>query len=653
MKEIDNLCINTIRLLGVEMINKANSGHPGIVLGSAPIVHTLFTRHINIDPSTPDWWDRDRFVLSAGHGSAMLYALYHLCGYNISIDDLKNFRQYKSKTPGHPEYGFTEGVEMTTGPLGQGFATACGMALAEKYLANHFNKENIKPFDHYTYVLCGDGDLQEGIAQEAASFAGHVKLEKLIVLYDSNDIQLDGEVELANTENVGKKFEAMGWNYELVKDGNDVEAIDEAIIRAKSSDRPTLIEVKTIIGFGSPDSGTNICHGKPLLEEKTNLLKKNLNYEYNAFEVDEKVYEFYKENVYNRGKERSKFWTAQMHLYHEKFSSLYNELNNFMFDSFEIDTTKLPKYEVGSSESTRKALGAILDAYSSMQPNLIGGSADLTPSTFVRGADGNFEPTFYSGRNIRFGVREHAMGAIVNGITLHKGLRAFGAGFFVFSDYLKPAIRLASLMRIPSLFVFSHDTVCVGEDGPTHEPIEHFAMLRSMPNLNVIRPADAKEALGALDIALHSEHTPTVITTSRQNLPVLEKTDDKLVRLGAYVVYQTNANFTGILISSGSELSIALDAAKLLEKDGMSVRVVSMPCPSLFDNQSAEYQEKILPSKITKRLAIEMGASMPWYKYSRNVKGIDTYGISAPIKYMHEHFGFTKEAIAKTFKEIK
>ena len=653
VKEIDNLCVNTIRLLGVDMINKANSGHPGVVLGSAPIVYTLFTRHLNINPNATDWWDRDRFVLSAGHASAMLYTMYHLSGYNISIEDLKNFRQYKSITPGHPEYGVTEGVEMTTGPLGQGFSTAVGMALAEQFLANRFNRENLKPFDHYTYVLCGDGDLQEGITQEAASFAGHLKLNKLIVLFDSNDIQLDGEVDLANTESTEKKFVAMGWNYIKVKNGNDIETIDEAISQAKSSDKPTLIEVKTIIGFGSPDSGTNICHGKPLGVDNTNELKKNLKYNYKEFEVDPAVYEQFKKCVIERGQGVNKYWSEMLRVYQTKYPDLYKELNNFMYNDFSFDYNNLPKYEVGSKESTRKELGAMLDEYSRQMPNLVGGSADLTPSTFVRGLDGNFEPTFYGGRNIRFGVREHAMGAIVNGITLHGGLKAFGSGFFVFSDYMKPAIRLAALMNIPSMFIFSHDTVCVGEDGPTHEPIEHFAMLRSVPNLDVIRPADAKEVAGALDIAINSKHTPTVITTSRQGLPNLENTDSIKVRFGAYVVYETNKNYDGILISSGSELSIAIDTAKLLEKDGLSIRVVSMPSPYLFELQSNEYKESVLPTSCQKRLAIEMGATMPWYKYSRNVKGIDTFGISAPIGYMHKHFGFTPEDLAAYYKNIK
>jgi len=651
--ELDKLCVDTIRLLGVDMINKAKSGHPGIVLGSAPIVYTLFTRHMNIDPENSTWFNRDRFILSAGHASAMLYALYHLCGFNISIEDLKNFRQYNSKTPGHPEYKFTDGVEMTTGPLGQGIATSVGMALAEDFLANKFNEGNLKPVDHYTYVLCGDGDLQEGIAQEAISLAGHLNLKKLILLYDSNDIQLDGDVELSNTENVGAKFRSMGWNYLKVEDGNDIDSIDNAICDAKESDKPTLIEIKTIIGYGSPDSGTNSCHGKPLGEENTKLLKQALNYNYNAFEVDPRVYENFKKLVLEKGKERDNYYNQMLSVYQSKYSEKYKIFQKHVFDDFKVDLTKLPVYPVGTKESTRKILGAYLDEYSRQNPSLIGGSADLTSSTFVRGLDGDYESTFKYGRNIRFGVREHAMGAIVNGINLHGGLKSFGSGFFVFSDYMKPAMRLAALMHLPSIFIFSHDTVCVGEDGPTHEPIEHFAMMRSIPNLNVIRPADAKEVAGALEIAMNSKKTPTVITTSRQALPILENTNKDKVYMGAYVVYETNANYDGILISSGSELSIAIDTAKVLEEQGYSIRVVSMPSPFLFEKQSIEYKESVLPSKCIKRLAIEMGATMPWYKYASNVKGIDTFGISAPISHMHEHFGFTKEALAELYKNIK
>lgn len=644
--------INSLRLLGVDMINKAKSGHPGIVLGAAPILYTLFTRFINVDPENPEWWNRDRFILSAGHGSALLYALYHLCGYEISMDDLKQFRQLGSLTPGHPEYRHTPGVEMTTGPLGQGIATACGFALAENFLSNRFNRPKYKVCEHKTYVLCGDGDLQEGISMEACSLAGHLGLNNLVVLFDSNDIQLDGEVAYANSENIKAKFEAMNWAYYRVEDGNDVDEIAEAIEKANSQNRPALIEIKTVIGYGAPNQGTSGCHGAPLGEDNTNELRKMLGYNEEPFVIKQEVYDFFAEHVSARGVKAEVEWSHAIDAYREKYPELYDEYQKFFYDSYEINEQKLPKYEVGQEESTRKILGKFLEHYSVFLPNIIGGSADLTPSTFVKGANGNYEYDYKEGRNIKFGVREHAMGAIVNGITLHGGLRAFCAGFFVFSDYMKPAIRQAAIMQIPSIFIFSHDSVCVGEDGPTHQPIEHFSMLRSIPNLNVFRPADYKEVAAAMKWAFTSKNTPTVITTSRQALPTLEHTSEANALKGAYVVRET-ANPDGILISCGSELCIALETAKLLAEDGVEVSVVSMPSPYLFEQQSAQYKEKVLPSRITKRLAIEMGATMPWYKYSQNVFGIDIFGVSAPLKHIHEHFGFTPSNLAKVYKKIK
>lgn len=652
-KELEQLSVNTLRMLGVDMINKANSGHPGIVLGAAPIVHTLFTRFINVDPTDPEWVNRDRFILSAGHGSALLYALYHLCGYEISMDDLKNLRQLDSLTPGHPEYKHTPGVEMTTGPLGQGISTACGMALAQNFLSNRFDNSKYPICNHKTYVLCGDGDLQEGIAMEAVSLAGHLKLENLVVLFDSNDIQLDGEVKYDNTENVKAKFEAMNWGYVLVENGNDCDEIAKGISLANEMGKPTLVEIKTIIGHGAPNQGTSGCHGAPLGATNTDALRKVLNYDLEPFEVPEEVYAFYANNVSVRGGIAKHKWTKMLEGYKAEYAEAYAEYVKFINGEYSPILERLPKWEVGSEESTRKILGAILDQLSVDMPHIIGGSADLTPSTFVKGANGVYLSDNKVGRNIKFGVREHAMGAIVNGINLHGGLKSFCAGFFVFSDYMKPAIRQASLMNVPSIFVFSHDSVCVGEDGPTHQPIEHFSMLRSMPNLNVIRPADSKETTGAMMLAFNSKDTPTVITTSRQALPVLESTSIEGVEKGAYIVYEPQAEIDGILISCGSELSIAIQTAKLLAEENIHVRVVSMPCPRLFDIQPVEYKESVLPSKITKRLAIEMGATMPWYKYSQNVYGIDRYGVSAPIKHIHNYFGFTKENLANVYKNIK
>lgn len=645
--------INTLRMLGVDMINKAKSGHPGIVLGAAPILYTLFTRFINIDPENPEWWNRDRFILSAGHGSALLYALYHLCGYDISIEDLKQFRQFGSMTPGHPEYRHTPGIEMTTGPLGQGVATACGMALAENFLCNRFNRLRYPICSHKTYVLCGDGDLQEGIAMEAVSLAGHLKLNDLVVLYDSNDIQLDGEVALDNTENIGEKFKAMNWEYIYVADGNDIEEISEAIKKANEMDKPVLIEVKTIIGFGAPNQATNECHGSPLGDDKTAALRASLHYDDEPFEVSKDVYEFFHKNVKERGVVKEVEWSHMLEDYEKKYPELYQDYQDFFYNTFKVRESHLPEFKIGESESTRKILGQVLDYYSIDLPNILGGSADLTPSTFVKGANGNFEVESKDGRNIKFGVREHAMGAMINGINLHGGVKGFCAGFFVFSDYLKPAIRQAAIMRLPSIFIFSHDSVCVGEDGPTHQPIEHFSMLRSIPNLNVFRPADYKEVQAAMAFAFNSEETPTVITTSRQALPTLEGTSKENALRGGYVVYEPKGDIDGILISCGSELAIAIDTAISLSASGLNVRVVSMPSPFLFDKQDASYKEEVLPSRITKRLAIEMGAAMPWYKYSQNVFGIDEFGISAPIKYIHSHFGFTRENLVEVFKNIK
>ncbi len=653
MENIEQLSINTIRLLGVDAINKAKSGHPGIVLGAAPMAFTLFTRHLKANPADTEWFDRDRFVLSAGHGSALLYSMLHLCGYGLTIDDLKEFRQKGSMTPGHPEYRHTKGVEMTTGPLGQGISTAVGMAIAESYMANKFNKSDIKPINHNTYVICGDGDLEEGISMEACSLAGHLALGKLIVLYDSNDIQLDGEVALTNTDDIKGKFEAMNWQYLRVEDGNDIDSIDEALKEAKAcGTKPTIIEIKTVIGYGAPNSGESAVHGAPLGEDNTKALRKALDYNYEPFDVDKSVYDFFKKNVIEKGDQADSEWSVTLEKYEKKYPEDYKELMHFIDNDYEIIDENLPTYEVGSKEATRKILGKMLDQISADMPNAIGGSADLTPSTFVKGANGVFEADTRHGRNIKFGVREHAMTAIVNGITLHGGLRAFGAGFFIFSDYMKPSLRLASIMQIPSIFIFSHDTVCVGEDGPTHQPIEQLTMLRSIPNFDVIRPADATEVKAALKIAFESKLTPTAITTTRQPLTNLASTSEDGVRHGAYIAYEPKKKATGIIIACGSELELCIEVAKTLEDSGENVRVVSMPSQFLFECQDKKYKEKILPSTITKRLAVEMGHPMSWYKYSKNVYGIDTFGISSPLKYIHEYYGFTVDNLVKVYKNI-
>ena len=653
MNNINKKCIDTLRVLGAEIITKAKSGHPGIVLGAAPIAHTLFTRHININCEDDKWFNRDRFVLSAGHGSALLYMLLHFGGFDITMDDLKNFRQKGSYTPGHPEYGHTKGVELTTGPLGQGIATSVGMAIAENHLAAKFNKNGYPIIDHYTYVLCGDGDLQEGVAMEAISLAGHLKLNKLIVLFDSNDIQLDGEVSQVNSESIKGKIEAMGWNHILVTEGNDIEAIDAAIIKAKESDKPTMIEIKTVIGYGAPNCGESSVHGKPMSSDDIQILRKNLGYEVNAFEPEVEVYDFYKEAIINRGEAANAEWNNMLNQYAKAYPEDYKLLNHYMYDDIQItDYSGMPEYLPGSEESTRKVMGKIIDWLGIKLPNIIGGAADLSSSTMVKGADGIYGPSNPIGRNIKYGVREFAMAAITNGLTIHGGLKGFCAGFFVFADYLKPAVRLAAIMNLPSLFFFSHDTVCVGEDGPTHQPVEQLTMFRSIPNTNVFRPADACEMTSALILSFEEKNNPTVIVSTRQNMPNLDCTNFNGVQRGAYVAYETNSNPEAIVITCGSELTLCINAAKKLAEEGKSIRVVSMPSMFLFEKQSDEYKESILPSHITKRLAVEMGSSMPWYKYAKNVHGIDTFGASMPISQIYGEYGFTLDEICDDIREI-
>ena len=653
MKAIDTRCVNALRVFGAEMITKAKSGHPGIVLGAAPIIHTLYTRHINVNPEDEKWFNRDRFVLSAGHGSTLLYMTLHLAGFDVTLDDLKNFRQKGSRTPGHPEYGHTSGVEITTGPLGQGVATSVGLAIAESYLAAKFNKPNLDIVNHYTYVLCGDGDLQEGIAYEAMSLAGHLGLGKLIVLHDSNDIQLDGEVSMAFSEDEQKKFEALGWQYLRVNDGNDVDAIDEAIKEAKKNiGKPTIIEIKTTIGYGAPNSGESSIHGKPMAKEDINVLRNNLEYDEPELTFPEDVKTYYTQNVKDRGYRADSDWNELLSAYSQDYTSEYADFLNFMDETFEINNLEnMPKWEAGTKESTRKVMGKVIDWLSSELPNIIGGAADLCSSTMVKGADGNYCPSNPLGRNIRFGVREHSMAAITNGITLHGGLRGYCSGFFVFSDYLKPAVRLAALMKLPSLFFFSHDSVCVGEDGPTHQPIEHLTMFRSMPNLNTVRPADATEMTSALLQAFSKNTYPTVITSSRQAVVNLDSTSFEGAKKGAYIVYTPSKPAKNVIISCGTELATCIEAAKQLEAKKVYANVVSMPSQFLFDMQSEEYKESILPKNL-RRVAVEMGATMSWYKYADYVKGIDTFGASMPIDEIYGEYGFRLEDLVAYLKGV-
>jgi len=645
---MEQKAINAIRFLGVDAINKANSGHPGIVLGSAPMAFKLFTEHLNVDVKNPKWMNRDRFILSAGHGSMLLYALYHLSGFKISMDDLKNFRQ-PGKTPGHPEYGHTDGVETTSGPLGQGLSNAVGMALAETHLSARFNKDNFPIVDHFTYVLCGDGDLQEGVALESISLAGHLGLGKLIVLFDSNDIQLDGRVSLAYSENHKPKFEAMGWQYIKVSDGNDLNQINRAIKKAKAeTSKPSIIEVKTIIGFGTSIAGTNKVHGAPIGEAEANVLRRNLDWSYEPFVIPEEVYALYRKKVALRGQRASKKWKQLLANYSLSYPEDFALYESFMKNETHVNLDDFKTEVSGTNEATRNVSGKVLNKLSTQYLNLIGGSADLTGSTKAKGADGDYSKDHRLGRNINFGVREHAMGAIVNGMVLHGGLKVFSGAFFVFSDYMKPAIRLAAIMGIPSIFVFSHDTIAVGEDGPTHQPVEQLAGLRVIPNLNVIRPADGLETLAAWKIAMESTNTPTVIILTRQNVPKQDHTCYEGVIKGAYIVSSEQSRLDGILLAAGSEVGLAMNAQLILREQGKDVRVVSMPSNFLYDKQTLKYQREILP-KSAKILAVEMASSQSWYKYTPHIYGIDKFGISAPLEKALELYGFTKENIADYF----
>ena len=646
-----NKAIDAIRILGVDAINKANSGHPGIVLGAAPMAYQLFTEHLNIDVKDPKWINRDRFILSAGHGSMLLYALNHLVGYKLSMDDLKDFRQI-GKTPGHPEYGHTEGVETTSGPLGQGISNGVGMALAETHLAARFNKEDYPIIDHYTYVLCGDGDLQEGVALEASSLAGHLGLGKLIVFYDSNDIQLDGPTRLAFSDNTKEKFEAMGWQHILVKDGNDLVALQKAIKKAKRElDKPTMIEVKTVIGYGTNLAGTSKVHGAAIGEVEADILRKNLRWEYPPFEIPTDIYNHYRRKVTLRGQRVHRRWKKLLNQYQDAYPSDAKLLASFLDGHITVNLDDYKDIMNVEKEATRATSGKMIQALSAKYLNLIGGSADLTASTKAKGADGNYDKDHRLARNINFGVREHAMGAIANGMVLHGGLKVFTGAFFVFSDYMKPAIRLAAIMQIPTIFVFSHDTIAVGEDGPTHEPVEQLAGLRAIPGLNVIRPADAREVAAAWKVALESTSTPTVIILTRQGVQNHASTNYEGLMNGAYVVSPEKEKIDGIFLAAGSEVDLALQAKKILAENGKDIRVVSMPSHYFFDKQTKKYQKNILPKR-AKVVAVEMGSSLSWYRYTKDVYGLDQFGISAPLKTALAYYHFTPEDLASYAKKV-
>lgn len=658
---INQKAVNALRILSADQVQKANSGHPGLPLGAAPIAYSLWANNMNHNPKNPNWKNRDRFVLSAGHGSSLLYSLLHMFGYGLSLDDLKSFRQFGSLTPGHPEYKHTAGVESTTGPLGAGVSTAVGMAMAEAHLAAKFNKDGYPIVDHYTYALTGDGCLMEGVAYEALSLAGTLKLDKFIVLYDSNKITIEGDTDLAFTEDVAARFEAFGYQVQVVEDGNDLEAIDAAIAKAKADkERPSLIICKTQIGYGCPAKvGKASAHGEPLGEDNIVELRKFLGWEnQTAFEVDAEIYDHYKD-LAEAGANKEEAWKAMF----AEYATKYPEEAKLWDEYFaKPDVTKIIDSEAywaheNKAMATRAVSGDIINKLKDVYPNLVGGSADLAPSnkTEMKG-QGFFSATDRSGRNIHFGVREMAMTAITNGIYLHGGLNPYCATFFVFSDFMKPMIRLSSLMGLPVTFVLTHDSIGVGEDGPTHEPIEQLAMLRSIPNLNVFRPADYTETAAAWASAIGSEATPTAIVLTRQNLPQLEGSSKEAFKGGYILAEAANKDKIDLIImASGSEVELAVGAKEELEKEGKSVRVVSVPCMDVFEAQSPEYIEEVLPSAIRTRLAVEAANPMPWYKYvglDGDVVAMDTFGASAPAKILFEHFGFTVANVVEKAKAL-
>lgn len=661
--KVDQLGVNTIRTLSIDMIQKANSGHPGLPMGAAPMAYVLWTRQMNINPSTHlNWKNRDRFILSAGHGSALLYSMLHLSGYEVTIDDLKQFRQWESKTPGHPEYGHTDGVEATTGPLGQGISMAVGMAMAERHLAAEYNRPGYPVMDHYTYTIVGDGDLMEGVSHEAASLAGHLKLGKLIVLYDSNGISLDGPTSAAFTENVGARFQAYGWEHIYVEDGNDLEAINEAIELAKKNPaQPSLIEVKTTIGYGAEKQGTNSVHGNPLGENGVKFAKKSYGWTYPEFTVPVEVAQRFKEEVQDKGEKSEEQWNAMFTAYKKEYPELAQKLSDG-FSSKVLGTLQdiLPQYNQNDSIATRSASEKAINALAPKVPQLWGGAADLSSSnkTMMVG-EADFQPDSYEGRNLWFGVREFGMACAMNGIMLHGGTRVYGGTFFVFSDYLKAAIRLSALQKQPVIYVLTHDSVAVGEDGPTHEPIEQLAGLRAIPNVQVLRPADGTETSAAWEVALNTLDRPTLLVLSRQNLktlPLPQSTVFEGVAKGGYVVAQSSKNIAdGILIATGSEVNLALKAREELLAKGQDVSVVSLPSLERFEQQDDDYKNSVLPPSITKRVTIEAASTFGWAKYAGSAGltlGIDNFGASAPGDLVLDKYGMNTQNIVNNFLSL-
>ncbi|MEW6376437.1 MAG: transketolase [Thermodesulfobacteriota bacterium] len=679
MKNLDEFCVNTIRMLSVDMVQQANSGHPGMPMGAAPMAYVLWTRFLRHNPNNPSWPDRDRFVLSAGHGSALLYSLLHLIGYDLPIEEIKRFRQWGSKTPGHPEYRETPGVECTTGPLGQGFGTGVGMAIAERFLAARFNRPGYEIVDHYTYAIVSDGDLMEGIASEAASLAGHLKLGKLIYLYDNNHITLAGEIGLNFTEDVCKRFEAYGWHVQSVEDGNNIEAIAKAITAARNeTSRPSLISIRTHIGYGSPHKqNTFEAHGSPLGPEEVIATKKNLGWPLEpAFYIPDEALAHFREAL-NRGLQLEEEWKAKLESYGIAYPDLGVEWERWMNAGLPEDWDRdVPVFSPDPKGlATRFAGGQVINAITLHLPSLIGGSADLNPSTNTALKDkGNFQcpgsgsqalqgsvsgPWGYEGANISFGVREHAMGSILNGMALHGGLLPYGSTFLIFSDYMRPAIRLAALMKLHVIYIFTHDSIALGEDGPTHQPVEQLAGLRAIPGLIVIRPADANETAEAWRVVVENKEGPVAIILTRQNVPVIDRSKFNPaagLKRGAYILADSpHGKPEVILIATGSEVHLALEVYEKLRTEGIGARIVNMPSWELFEQQPETYRNEILLPEVTRRISIEAGSTQGWHRYvglEGEAIGIDHFGASAPMKILLKEFGFTSENILNRVKSL-
>ncbi|MDZ7807144.1 MAG: transketolase [Gracilimonas sp.] len=662
--KLDQLCVNTIRTLSIDGVEKANSGHPGMPMGMADVAYVLWTKYLKHNPKNPNWYDRDRFILSAGHGSMLLYSLLHLTGYDLSLDEIKNFRQMGSKTPGHPEYGMTPGVETTTGPLGQGFGTGVGMAMAEHFLAAKFNKGDQKIADHYTYAIVSDGDLMEGISHESASMAGHMGLGKIIYLYDSNSISIEGSTDIAFTEDVSQRFEAYKWHV-IEIDGHDHDQITAAIEESQSvTDKPSLIVCKTHIGFGSPNKqDSESSHGSPLGKEEVKLTKEAYGWDSEEpFHIPSEALNKFREAV-EKGQKAEDEWSSGLEKYEKNYSKEAEVFKAWMNRKISDEFGKsLPVFEADKKGmASRAASGKVINAIKDVVPNLFGGSADLGGSTKtdIEGY-GSFIEDSPTGRTVHYGVREHGMGAAVNGMVLHGGMIPYGATFFVFTDYMRPAIRLAALMKIPSIFVLTHDSIGLGEDGPTHQPIEHLPSLRAMPNITILRPGDANETSHAWKAAIENENGPTLLVLTRQNLPTLERTDSNaadLVKKGAYIYSDSEGELPeAIIIGTGSELQYAIEARETLSEKGVDARVVSMPSWELFEKQDTSYREKILPSSVTNRVSIEAGATFGWERYvgpNGKAIGMNSFGESAPYEELYEHFGITSEAVVNAVLENK